>query len=492
MKKTFTEEQAAVRGGIQKRTKLGTYTVVISLIVLAVLIVINLLVSALPSKWTVLDTSTNKLYTISESSERAVHKLKENATIYYIRDSSQSVDTQMETYLSRFAAINSRITLKAIDPVTQPGFTSQYTEETLSNYSLIIESAKRYRVIDYYDMFYYEGGISASDSETLSYYYMMYGELPNLYFNGENQIVSALDYVTTDDIPTAYMLTGHNESALSSTLQTQLLNSNINLTGSLSLLTLTAVPENCDLLIVNAPTVDLNGEEAQMIITYLQTGGKLFLITSPGIADQPNLLSVAESCGLTATDGIVIEGDSNHYYPQYPYYLLPEVESHDITSELISSYYVIMPFAHGITRAETVPSGITIAPLFSTTSSAYTVDVKATGVTRTDESVGGTFWVGATAQNENGGKLVWISSAAAMTDVANNITGANYTYFSAMTTWLCPRDTILSTVAATSMEDPMLVVTESATLIWSAVFILIIPLCFIVTGLVIWIRRRRR
>ena len=96
------------------------------------------------------------------------------------------------------------------------------------------------------------------------------------------------------------------------------------------------------------------------------------------------------------------------------------------------------------------------------------------------------------AQNENGGKLVWISSAAAMTDVANNITGANYTYFSAMTTWLCPRDTILSTVAATSMEDPMLVVTESATLIWSAVFILIIPLCFIVTGLVIWIRRRRR
>ena len=38
MKKIYTEEQAAVRGGIAKRAKAGTYTVVISLVVLAVLI----------------------------------------------------------------------------------------------------------------------------------------------------------------------------------------------------------------------------------------------------------------------------------------------------------------------------------------------------------------------------------------------------------------------------------------------------------------------
>ena len=49
MKKFLTEEQAAVRGGMQRRAKAGTYTVILSLIVLAILIAVNLLVAALPS-----------------------------------------------------------------------------------------------------------------------------------------------------------------------------------------------------------------------------------------------------------------------------------------------------------------------------------------------------------------------------------------------------------------------------------------------------------
>jgi hypothetical protein len=148
--------------------------------------------------------------------------------------------------------------------------------------------------------------------------------------------------------------------------------------------------------------------------------------------------------------------------------------------------------AHGIIRAESVPSGTTIAPLFSTSADAYIVSVDASTLDKPADATLRSFWVGATSVGAGGGKLIWLSSAAAISDAAQNITGANYTYVSAMATWLCPRQTILESVAPISMEDATLMVPEGAALIGSGLLILVIPLCFIATGLVIWIRRRRR
>ena len=116
----------------------------------------------------------------------------------------------------------------------------------------------------------------------------------------------------------------------------------------------------------------------------------------------------------------------------------------------------------------------------------------ASSVEKTADSKTGTFWVGATAENENGGKLIWIPSSVALTDTANSLTGANYAYAIEMLSWLSPRETILSSTDAISMNDPTLTVTAGAALFWSAMFVLVIPIVFMIVGLVIWIRRRRR
>jgi ABC-2 type transport system permease protein len=496
MKKFLTEEQAAVRGGMQRRAKAGTYTVILSLIVLAILIAVNLLVAALPSRFITLDVTTNKMYSISEASEKAARKVREDVTIYLIRDTSQGTDTQMETFVERYAAMNSHIKLKMIDPITQPNFTAKYTANQLTNYSVIVESAKRFRVIDYGEMAYYTGGLSATaDYETLmsyfQYYYAMYNEYPSLYFNGENLITSALDYVTQDDMTVAYTLAGHGETALSDTLIKQLSYNNINPAGDFTSLTATVIPDDCDILFINAPQTDLNESEAQMIVTYLQNGGNVILTTAPGIAEMPNLLSVTRAMGLDADDGLVVEQTANNYV-QYPHYLIPNAEEHEITASVGEGYYMMVPLAHGITRAETVPSGTTIAPLFSTSASAYEVAIDAASIDKPADASVRSFWVGATSVNAGGGKLIWLSSAVAISDSAQSITGANYTYVSAMATWLCPRQTILETVSPISMEADTLMVPAGAALIGSGLLILAIPLGFMITGLVIWIRRRRR
>ena len=228
-----------------------------------------------------------------------------------------------------------------------------------------------------------------------------------------------------------------------------------------------------------------------MIVTYLQNGGKVILSTAPGIAEMPNLLSVVRAMGLDAIDGLIVEQTANNYV-QYPHYLIPNAEEHEITATLGQGAYMMVPLAHGITRAETVPSGTTISPIFSTTTDAYIVPIDAESINKPADATVRSFWVGATSVGANGGKLVWLSSAAAISDSAQSITGANYSYVSAMATWLCPRQTILESVAPIPMEGDTLMVSAGAALVGSGLLILAIPLCFIITGLVIWIRRRRR
>ena len=55
-----------------------------------------------------------------------------------------------------------------------------------------------------------------------------------------------------------------------------------------------------------------------------------------------------------------------------------------------------------------------------------------------------------------------------------------------------PRENVRIGRAPISMDDPILVVPAGATLGLSAFFILAVPVAFAVTGLVIWVRRRRR
>lgn len=53
---------------------------------------------------------------------------------------------------------------------------------------------------------------------------------------------------------------------------------------------------------------------------------------------------------------------------RYPYYLLPEIASHEITDALIDGgYYILMPLAQGITTVE--GTSATVTNLLPTSSS---------------------------------------------------------------------------------------------------------------------------
>ncbi len=52
--------------------------------------------------------------------------------------------------------------------------------------------------------------------------------------------------------------------------------------------------------------------------------------------DLPNFDAVLENYGVKCAEGIVFEGDNQHYAMQMPYYLVPTINSTDAVSETVS------------------------------------------------------------------------------------------------------------------------------------------------------------
>ena len=62
----------------------GGYSIAATAILLVMVIIINLLVGALPSKFTKFDITDNKLYSISEQTRSVVKSIDKEITVYWI------------------------------------------------------------------------------------------------------------------------------------------------------------------------------------------------------------------------------------------------------------------------------------------------------------------------------------------------------------------------------------------------------------------------
>ena len=106
---------------------------------------------------------------------------------------------------------------------------------------------------------------------------------------------------------------------------------------TLSLLTADEVPEDADCVLIYGPSSDISTEEQAMLSDYVSGGGKLLVMAGPTEEDGAlsTLYGLIEPYGVTVTDGIVVEGDREHYAFQAPFALLPDMAESGITDSLI-------------------------------------------------------------------------------------------------------------------------------------------------------------
>ncbi|MCD7766684.1 MAG: GldG family protein, partial [Lachnospiraceae bacterium] len=289
----------------------GSYSIALTVIVVVAVLIVNLIAGQIPSQYTQIDLSGQQLSVLTDTTKELIEGLTEDVTIYYILEDDNR-DSYVSRLLERYDDLSSHLTVIEKDPVLYPQFTSQYTDETLTDNSVIVVCGDNSKVISYDDMYEYE----------FSYTYYSYTASG---FDAEGLITSAIAALTSDDIPKLYTLTGHNELELTDTLTTSIEKENIEV-EELNLVTSDAVPDDADCLLICSPTSDISEAEAQKIINYLRRGGSAIIITDYVTTELTNLNTVLEYYGTELVDGIVIEGNSN-YYVQVPYYLVPDINS---------------------------------------------------------------------------------------------------------------------------------------------------------------------
>jgi ABC-2 type transport system permease protein len=393
-----------------------------------------------------------------------------------------SEDDKIEAFLSRYEALSSHIKVQTVDPVEFPNFAAQYTDELKSNNSLIVVSGERSKYVD-------SGSIYLTDYSN----YYVDGSY-SVTFNGESSLTSAIDYVTNAELPKLYTLSGHGEDALAQGMSTAIANQNY-ITEELSLLTSSSVPDDCDCLLINSPSADISAEEKDIILAYLEEGGRMLLATDMLEGGLPNIKALMENYGAILNDGVVVEGDPEHCLRGYEYYLLPYLNAHAIVDPLLESgYRVLIPVAQGITVSDTLRDGLTVSKLFTTSDKAFS-KVAGYNMTTTEFEEGdirGTFALGV-AVEENETRIVWLSSGGMLTDeISQMVGGANQDVFLNSLNWMCEREQSISISPKSLDELNTLTVPTGAGTKLSILLVGVIPAAFVACGIAITVRRRRK
>ena len=453
----------------------GTYALSITAVVLAILVVLNVLVSALPSSLTKLDISATKLYSITSNTKVVVNALEEDVTIYWIVQSGEEDDV-IENLLSKYESLSDHINVVKKNPDVYPTFAEQYTNETVQNNSLVVECGERSRFIGYDDIYIQEADI-------YSYTY-------STSFDGEGAITSAIDYVVTDDLPQLYVLEGHGEQELPQNFKEQIEKENIE-TNTLSLLTVDEVPEDADAILIYEPSSDLSEEEIDMLYEYAEDGGKLLVIAGPtedGILE--NLYGLLENYDVETCEGIVVEGNRDSYTMQ-PYVLLPEMSSHEITDSLIEeNYYPNMPISQGMIIND--ESGA-VTPLLTTSSESFSkiAGYDLTTYEKEDGDVDGPFAVALSIDCSNEGQIVWFSSAAFLDDMYNALSSGSNSDLAMNALSSLIGESEAMAIRSKSLNYNYLSITDSTASLLKTLMIGVFPLTYLGVGVFVILKRRR-
>lgn len=452
----------------------GSYAIVLTCIVLALLVVVNLLAGALPANLTKLDISSSKLYSITSNTKAVVNALEQDVTIYWIVQSGKEDDV-IDNLLAKYESMSDHIEVVKRNPDVYPAFARQYTDETVSNNSLVVVSGEKYRYVPYSDI-YVSQGSAYSYSYTTS-------------FDGEGAITSAIDYVVSTQLPILYTLEGHGETALPDTFASQLEKENVE-TESLSLLNVDEIPEDAAALMIHAPASDISGEEAKMLSEYVKSGGKLLILAGP-VADGEltNLYGILSDYGVSAVQGIVSEGDRSHYAFQAPYVLLPDLGDSDITAPLAEkNYMAIVPIAAGLQI-----SGDSAVSLLNTTDSAYSkiAGYQQTTYEKEDGDIDGPFSLGVDIQDHSSGRIMFFTSSYLLDDMYNAYSsGANNDMvMNALSALMGDRQAM--SIRSKSLNYNYLTISESAASTIKLVMIGLVPLCYLAMGVVTVLEKRR-
>lgn len=458
-------------------SKRGSYTLAITSIVIAIVIIFNMIVNLIPENKRQFDISSTNIYEISSKSKKIINNVDHDVTFYVLAEKSNT-DKRIKTFINKYASLSDKIHIKWIDPVLHPSALTKYgTEE--NNIVISCKKTNRTTTVSFDDILvsstsYYSTSSSASS------------------FDGDGQLTSALNYVTSNKEYKAYYTSGHGESSLSSEVTSLLTKSRIS-TSDLLLMTATSIPDDCDLLIIDGATSDFTKDEVKLLSSYLKKGGKVVTLLAQTNKSMKNLYGLLKDYGLTVENGYI--ADTERSYQGNYYYLIPNLSVSGDMASGISSSSVMMINSKGMTQSTPVRDSISTDAFMTTSSNGYAVTEK--------KQSQGTYVLGATStesvkvKNSKGKKVtkesrltVYGSNMLIDEQITSSFSSLeNLTLFTnSVTASLDNADNV--SISPKSLEVSYNTIAHPGP--FSILVVFVIPVGLIVGVFIVWFRRRRR
>jgi len=257
------------------------------------------------------------------------------------------------------------------------------------------------------------------------------------------------------------------------------------------------IPSNTNLLVLASPRVDLLPGEVDKLQRYLEQGGNLLWLAEPG--GLHGLEPLAEQLDISLLPGIVVDASSQMFGVENPtFVVVAGYPHHEITSEM--STVTVYPEAAAL---EINDSGTwDITPLLSTLERAWTELNEIAGEIQFDSDTderSGPLDIGLAltrARTDESDASLPMQRVVVIGDgdfLSNTYLGnaGNLGLGLNIVQWLSHDDAALN-ISIKSAPDTSLVLGKVAQAVIGLGFLVGLPVLLLVTGILIWLLRRRR
>lgn len=486
--------------GIRKlntKIKHNMLSAVFAIAFIATVFLVNVIVGIISECFnTTGDLTGEGLYTLDEKTEDYLtNSLKSDVeiTVLSTRKEYEEKDQsykQVSEILDKMEKMSPHITTNFLDINQNPNYTSKFKGETLSADSIVIESEKtgRHKILTPYDYFNF-------NQEYMQYYNVGVVESSNI----EQAAVSGIMYVSDEKLVKAAFTEGCGESG--GDALKNLLSNNGYEVSTVDLTTADSI--DADIVVIYAPTIDLDPKQLAKLDAFLENNGSygknVFYFASTAQPKTPNIDSFLSDWGLEVGYSVIGQTDDNYLMSSETLYAhLQEVcsdtdytESSGVSTLRALGADLRPVFETGRGSADTTPLMKTYDNAF-----LFPLDLDDNEKFDYDSAERGIFndVVIAERSNNDGvfSRVTAVGSDQLSGAILMSYTNAVNSYFFAeLFAGVSGKEQSI-VINAKQFSNVTFEMNASTAKALTVALCVVIPVCVIVLGIVIWVRRRHK
>jgi ABC-type uncharacterized transport system involved in gliding motility auxiliary subunit len=437
----------------------------IIVLILAIIIAINILSVKVQKRY---DFTEGKIYSLSPQTIKVLKNLKDELNIkaFYPNE----IAFKAEDTLKLYKIYSPKIKYEIIDPNKNPGIARRY--------NITVENTV---ILEY------------KDKEE---------KINNL---SEEELTNAIIKITRDKKQTICFLQGHGEVNPGDTGKQgfSFVKDNLKKIGysieKLNIAEKGVIPDECKMVIIAGPKTTLFDSEIKMLDDYIGKGNNMFLMIDPDTGDK--IEKFVKKYGISLDKDVVVDLVSRVVSGDPLIPIVNHYEFHEITKNF--KLAAVFPYARSVTALKPAPKNMFITELAKTSNNAWgetnlKEEIK-TGKLTYNPAVDkpGPVSLAAiseiTLKQKEGAKdkevkiVVIGDSDFAKNGIIN--TSGNENFFMNIINYLSNEKDLISISPKTARSSGITLTPSQMNLIFYIV-IIILPLLVLITGIIVWVKRR--